>query len=268
MCIFAITSTLFLNVAGIKKTITILVYAFSITFACAQDRVDYKAARLKHTITIAPVVSMYKNHPQHTIDTKAKPGFNASYRGEVRLERRSSILFGLDYFSQGFTFRGYFVAPGYTYLFDKTFAYTHEIRVQELHLPIGFKKAFNNEKDNFYTPYFYGGGGLRYLLSSYYVINNDSTETVVYDGKGAMDYEYQVFTKLLNGKGASFTKKLNTYLYAGLGIQRNLRESGKALFFDISYKYGISRMHYAGHNNSNNLNIKDSHLLFSVGYKF
>lgn len=246
--------------------------AFSALYIHAQDRVDYKAARVKHTLSIAPAISRYKNHPQHTTATKAKPGFNASYKAEIRFERRSSLLIGLDYLSQGFTFRGYYVFPGNTYLFDKTYAYTHEVRVQELHVPLGFKKLFNNEKDNFYTPYFFGGGGLRYLLSSYYVINNDSTETVVYDGKGTMDYEYQVFTrianKLFNGKGNPFTKKLNSYIYAGIGIQRNMRETGKAVFFDISYKYGISRLHYSGYNNSNDLNIKDSHLLVSVGFKF
>ncbi len=254
----------------INKYILIVLCVFSALYVNAQ-RVDYKAARVKHTLSIAPVVSMYKNHPQHTTATKAKPGFNAAYKAEIRLERHSSILVGLEYFSQGFTFKGYYVKPGYTYLFDKTYAYTHEVRVQEIHLPIGFKKAFNSEKDNFYTPYFYGGGGLRYMLSSYYFINNDSTETVVYDGKGNMEYEYQVFTrmanKLFDGKGTSFTKKLNSYIFAGIGIQRNLRESGKAIFFDISYKYGISRMHYTGYNNSNDLNIKDSHLLFTIGIK-
>ncbi len=237
-----------------------------------QDRVDYRAARVKHTLSIAPALSMYKNHPQHTADTKRKPAFNASYKAEIRFDRRASFLIGLDYLSQGFTFRGYYVSPGYTYLFDKTYAYTHEVRVQEVQVPIGFKKMFNNEKDNFYTPYFYGGAGLRYLFSSYYIINNDSTETVVYDGKGTMDFEYQVFTrianKIFNGKGSSFTKKMNSFIYAGFGIQRNMRGTGKAVFFDISYKYGISRLHYTGYNNSNNLNIKDSQLLFSVGYKF
>ncbi len=255
---------------AINKYIFLVLCVFSALCVNAQ-RVDYKAARVKHTLSIAPVVSMFKNHPQHTTATKARPGFNASYKAQIRLERNSSLLLGLEYFSQGLTFKGYYVNPGYTYLFDKTYAYTHEVRVQEIHLPLGFKKAFNNEKDHFYTPYFYGGGGLRYMFSSYYVINNDSTETVVYDGKGNMEYEYQVFTrianKLFDGKGTSFTKKLNSYIFAGLGIQRNLRESGKAIFFDISYKYGISRMHYTGYNNSNNLNIKDSHLLFTIGIK-
>lgn len=256
----------------IKKNIIAILCVLCTLHGYSQNPYDYKAGAVKSRLSIAPVASLYKNHPQHTADTKAKAGFNASFKSEVILGRRMSFLGGLDYLSQGLTFRGYYMSPGYTYLFDRTYAYTHEIRVQEVHMPIGFKRAFNTEKDNFYTSYVFGGGGFRYLLSSYYVITNDSTETVVYDGKGTMDYEYQVFTqianKIFNGKGASFTKKLNTFIFAGIGFQRNFRTTGKALFFDICYKYGISRMHYTGYNNSNNLNIKDSHILFNVGLKF
>ncbi|MGB3947861.1 MAG: outer membrane beta-barrel protein [Bacteroidia bacterium] len=253
----------------------LIVYFFAGILCCemlyAQDPAGQRK-KVKSTISVAAIKSIYKNHPQHTINTKSKPGFNASYKLEFLTTRRTSVLFGLDYLSQGFTFKGYYVGPGFTYLFDKTYAYTHEIRAQELHIPIGFKNLMNLEKDNFYTPYYYAGAGLRYIINSYYVISNDSTETVVYDGKGNLNFEHQVFTKiankLLDGKGSSFTQKLNSYLYAGFGIQRNLRESGKAICFDLCYKFGISRMHYNGYNNSNNLNIKDSHLLFNVGLKF
>lgn len=262
------------SIFSMARVVSIFIFLFSILLCVSLHAQDPAGQRkkIKSTISIAPVKSFYKNHPQHTIDTKSKLSFNASYKCEFLTSRRTSVLLGLDYLSQGFTFKGYYVAPGYTYLFDKTYAYTHEIRAQELHIPIGFKNLMNLEKDHFYTPYYYLGGGLRYLLNSYYVINNDSTETVVYDGKGNMNFEHQVFTrmsnKLLNGKGSSFTQKLNSYLYAGFGVQRNFRESGKALCFDVCYKFGISRLHYTGYNNSNNLNIKDSHLLFNVGLKF
>lgn len=261
----------FYKVQALKNIIVIICICSTVP-VCAQDPVNYRTGAVKSRISIAPAASLYKNHPQHTTATKANAGFCASYKSEILLGRRMSFLAGLDYLSQGLSFRGYYVAPGYTYLFDKTYAYTHEIRVQELHLPIGVKKAFNSEKDNFYTPYYYGGAGFRYILSSYYIITNDSTETVVYDGKGTMDFEYQVFTQLSNGifkgKGASVTKKLNSFIFGGIGIQRNLRDSGKAVYFDLCYKYGISRLHYSGYNNSNNLNIKDSHLLFNFGLKF
>lgn len=254
----------------IIHTIFILLCVVSITEA--QEPENYHRGAVKHRVSIAPVISLYKNHPQHTINTKRKAGFCASYKSEILLDRRMSLILGLDYFSQGLTFKGYYSAPGHTYLFDKTYAYTHDIRLQELHLPIGVRRTLNNEKDNFYTPYYMAGAGFRYIAGSYYVIINDSTENVVYDGKGNMDFEYQIFTqmsnKLLGGKGSSITKRLNSFIFGAVGIQYNMRGTGKALFFELSYKYGISRLHYIGYNNSNNLNIKDSHLLLNFGLRF
>jgi len=222
----------------------------------AQDPDNYRKGSVKNRLSIGPVYSIYKNHPQHTINTHAKFGFCASYKSEILLGRKVNFLIGLDYFNQGLTFQGYYSAPGYTYLFDRTFAYTHEIREQELQLPIGFKKAFNYEKDNFYTPYFQGGVGARYIIGSYYIITNDSTGAVVYDGKGTMDFEYQ------------FAKGFNAFFWGGFGSQYNFRTTGKALFFEANYKYGISRLHYTGYQNSNDLNIKDSHVSFNIGLKF
>lgn len=256
----------------IKKIITIIFCVCSISCLHAQDPNDFRKGTIKSRLSIAPVMSMYKNHPQHTLNTKAKTGFCASYKSEILLGGKINFLIGLEYFNQGLSFNGYFSAPGNTYLFDKTFAYTHEIRLQEIQLPIGFKKAFNYEKDNFYTPYIIGGVGGRFLFKSYYVIINDSTENVVYDGKGSMDFEHQavtqVFNALFNGAGKSLTKKLNTFIYIGLGSQYNFRTSAKALFIEVNYKYGISRLHYAGYQNSNNLHIKESHISFHIGLKF
>lgn len=239
-----------------KIIAAIIFYAFSIQLVRAQEPSDFKKGAIKSRLSVGPVLSYYKNHPQHTVNTKAKPGFCASYKSEILLGRKASFIFGLEYFNQGLSFKGYYSAPGNTYLFDKSFAYTHEIRVQELHLPVGFRRAFNYEKDNFYTPYYFGGIGARYLFSSYYVVINDSTENVVYDGKGTMGFEHQV------------AKGLNAFIYGGLGSQYNFRTSAKAIFIDLTYKYGLSRLHYAGHRNSNNINIKESHITFSIGLKF
>lgn len=242
---------------AIKKIIILILCFRCVLLVHAQDPSDFRKGTIKSRISFGPVISFYKNHPQHTINTSAKTGFSASYKSEILLGRKINFMIGLEYFNQGFIFKGYYSAPGNTYLFDKTFAYTHEIRLQEIQLPIGFKKAFNNEKDNFYTPYFFGGLGARFIIGSYYVITNDSTGIAVYDGKGNIGFEYQLLAK-----------GLNAFIQGGLGTQYNFRTSAKALFFDITYKYGISRLHYDGYRNSNNLNIKESHIAFNIGLKF
>lgn len=224
----------------------------------AQVKSPYRQYRVTHRLGGGAVVSFYKNNSFHTINTKAKPGFCISYKAEIFMGRKTNLLGGLEYFSHGLSFNGYYSAPGHTYLFDKTFSYKHELRIQEIQLPIGVKVAFNTEKDKLYTPYFFGGVGARYIVGSYALITNDSSGAAVYDDKAKIDFQYQW----------QWIKGLNTFFHGGLGLQANFRKSGGAAFFEITYKYGISRLHYSGYQNSNNLYIKDSHLAFSVGFRF
>ena len=251
-----------------KKNLLFILCIICLLPLCAQDPSDYKRGAVKSRISLGPVLSFYKNHPMHTADTKALSGFSASYKSEILLGRKINILIGLEYFSQGLSFRGYFSAPGSTYLFDKTFAYTHEIRVQEIHIPIGFKRAFNLEKDNLYTSYYFGGLGARFIIGSYYVINNDSTGNVVFDGKANLNFEHHLLSDIFQRGENSKINRLNTFIFGGLGTQYNLRASAKAVFFELTYKYGISRLHYQGYQNSNDLNIKESHIMFNLGLKF
>lgn len=222
----------------------------------SQDGVPYSKGKVKHRLSVGGIKSFYQNHPQHTINTKAKFGFTAAYKAELLLGRRANLLIGLEYQNTGLTFQGYYKKPGYTYLFDETFPYTHELRIQEADLPISLKLSFNSEKEHPVSSYFIGGVGARYIFSSYTVITNDSTDTSPYDGKDNIDFENQLITK-----------GLNAYFHVGLGLQYNFRNSARALFFELNYKYGISRFHYDGNENSNDLNIRDRHLVFSFGIR-
>lgn len=267
----AVRKHIYFSVTTLAKVI-VLLYLSMVNMLFAQTSGENHRLKTKQRFSIAPSAGIYKNHPQLTTATKGKTGFCASFKEEVIIGRRRSFLIGLDYFSQGFTFRGYYSAPGHTYLYDKSFAYTHDIAVHELHIPILIKNALNNEKNSKYTPYYMAGGGFRYILNSYYVITNDSTDDVLYEGKGNINFEYSVYSQaansLFNGHGTSITKKMNAFIIAGFGFQRNIRDTGKSIFFELTYKYGISRLHYTGDSNSNNLNIKDSFLLFNFGVRF
>ena len=256
------------SVSILKKIISLILCLGCTHFILAQDPNAYRAGTVKHRLSLGPVASFYKNHPQHTVNTQGQVGFCASYKAEFVLKGKTNFIIGMDYMNEGLTFQGYYSKPGYTYLFDNTFAYTHDIRFQEIQIPLGLKKSFTIEKDKYYSAYALLGVGGRYLFSSYYVISNDSTGDVVYDGKGNMEFEYQTVTKLLNGKGKRFTKGFNAFIQCGLGGQYNYRETGRAIFIEVVYKYGISRLHYQGYDFSNDLNIKDSHLVFNLGLKF
>ena len=231
----------------------ILAIAFNLN---SQDGQPYRKWKVKHRLSVAPVKSFYKNHPKHTSGTKAQIGFCASYKSEILLGRKTNILIGLDYFNQGLKFKGYYKADTYTYIFDESYAYLHEVRIQEVQVPLMLKICFNSEKEHFYTPYFLGGIGARYIFGSYSVISNDTTGLTVYDAKDNVDFENQ-----------RLQKGLNAFYQGGLGLQYNFRDSGRAVFFEFTYRYSISRLHYDGNNHTNNLNIRDSHIVFALGMR-
>ncbi|MCW3085569.1 MAG: hypothetical protein JWP12_2935 [Bacteroidetes bacterium] len=225
-------------------------------FAQAQYDQPYRKGRVKHRIGGGVVISLYKNDPHFAVNTKAKAGYAVSYKSEIILGHKTNLLIGLEYMSQGLTFNGYYADTGYTYLYDKTFSYTHEIRYNELQMPIGFKLALNKEADRPVTFYLFGGIGFRYILNSYTVISSDSTQTSPYDGKGSVGFEHHIISPYFNA-----------FYQGGLGLQKNFRASAKAVFFEVTYKYGLSRIHYTGFENSNNINIKESNITILIGLR-
>lgn len=237
-----------------RKFLVLLMFLPIISFS--QEGMPYRKGKVKHHLSAGLIKSFYQNHPEHTKGTKAKLGFAASYQSEILLGRNAHLLIGLEYQSTGLMFKGYYKKNNYTYLFDQTYAYLHEISIQEVQLPLSIKIPFKSEKEHFYSPYFIGGIGARYIFSSYSIISNDSTGITVFDAKDNIDFENQL---LLKG--------LNSYFHVGLGLQYNVRNSGRAIYFEIKYKYGISRLHYDGNDKSNDLNIRDGHLNFSLGFR-
>lgn len=240
------------------KTLLFLLVFFLFNSIFAQQTVsNYRASKVKHRISAGPVLSFYKNNSLHTINTKAKAGFNASYKCEVLLGRKTNLLVGLEYMSQGLKFKGYYSAPNHTYLFDETFSYTHEIRFQEIQLPLAFKISLSPEKDNRLSSYFFLGPGFRYIIKSTAFIESDSTEMTMMDGITDLTFENHIVDK-----------HFNAFLHAGFGFQKNFHDTGKAFFLEFTYKYNISRLHYIGNHDTNNLNIKNNSLSICIGYRF
>jgi len=240
----------------VKMTTCVMLLLF-VSLAHSQNSPDKQKIKIKHRMSFSPLASFYKNDPHFTTNTKSKVGFCVSYKAEFISGRRMNYTAGIEYVNQHLTFHGYFVAPGHTYIFDKTFAYQHDVQVQELQIPIGVKIALASETSYDYTPYFTGGMQFRYLLKSYTVITDDSTKTSVYDGnQPSITFESNIPSP-----------KINACVYAGMGLQRNYRGTGRAIFFEITFNKGFSRFQYSGHNNSNNIAISNSFLAFTFGWK-
>lgn len=228
----------------------------SLSYCCfAQDKVPSKY-RPNNLIYAGAVVPFYSNNPYHTIDTQGAFSFNAGYKKIIRV-LEGSFECGVEYVNEGLSFKSYYFAPGYSKLYDKTFPYTHDVRMNELQIPLLFRHTFNKENKHKATPYFTAGWALRILMYSSTSIQSIADGTEVYSGQTDLSFQYPFpwnnFGSLLQG---------------GLGLQFNNIQTQSALFFELNYKLGISAFHYTGANASNDLIIKDSNLTINVGYKF
>jgi hypothetical protein len=214
--------------------------------------------KIKHLVSFAPILSLYKSDPHFTTDTKGKAGYCISYKTEFVTGKKLNYVAGLDFVDQRFSFKGYFAAPMHTYIYDKTFAYTHSLNIQEIQVPLGIRFSFFEKPVNNYVPYFTGGIKFRYLLKTTTIIRDDSTKTNVYTGTKPSSISFESNIP---------SAKINSCFQAGFGIQRNYEELNSAMFFEITFNYGISRFQYVGNTNSNNLGIRNAFVAFAFGWK-
>ena len=212
---------------------------------------------IKHRLSGGAVFSFFGKDPTVAKNIRPLFGFTVNYTSEIELVDNTSALAGLTYSNQAVQFNGYYVAPGHTYLFDETFAYTHRLRFQSIQLPLAIKFNCNLEADNDYTPYFIVGLGFSYLYNAKVSIKSDSTGNRIYKGRTDFGFENHIINK-----------KFNTFVEGGFGLQKNLRKKDKALFLEFLYKFDISRLSYTGHDNSNNVHFRNSSVSATAGMKF
>lgn len=239
------------------KKIIILLLATVCTTGCWAQEGFYFQPVLKNRVSAGALFSFFGKDPHVAKNIKPLFGFTVAYNAEIELVDNTSILTGITYANQAVRFNGYYVAPGYTYLFDETFAYTHRLRFQSAQLPIAIKFNFNLEEDHPFTPYFFAGLGFSYIFNAKVSVVSDSTESTIYKGMTDLGYENHLIHE-----------KLNTFFQGGFGIQRNLRKKERALFLELIYKMDVSRLQYRGYENSNNIRMRNSNVSVVAGIKF
>ena len=238
------------------KKIVILLVATVLAGNCFAQGFYFQPV-FKNRISGGAIFSFFGKDPHVAKNIKPLFGFCVNYNCEIELVDNTSILAGLTYSNQAVQFNGYYVAPGYTYLFDETFPYTHRLRFQSIQLPLAVKFNLNLEEDNAYTPYFMLGLGVTYLYSAKVTVVSDSTDNRVYRGITDMGFENHLIHK-----------KINTFAQGGIGLQKNMRKKERALFLEFIYKMDFSRLSYTGFENSNNVHLRNSSVSVNVGIKF
>ena len=224
---------------------------------------DYKVntIRLQTRLYLSPVLSFFKTDPDYSQQylgyTSPRLGLGASIREEILFHPGLSASVGISYLHHNLYFESYYFEKGYSSIYDKRYNTYHIVKINELQLPLLLNFSFPvGGQVHPQLIYVDAGWVYRYFVSSSSNITlKDGKE--LWAGNTHLKMEYPLF----NNKGGSM-------LQAGLGYEHDHRKNGKAIFFEINYKYGLSRFLYTGNGTSNDLLIGNSFFALVIGYKF
>lgn len=214
--------------------------------------------RTKFRLDFGAIAKQYYNaDPHYTSNTTGNGAYTLGLRMEIPAMRNSSVLIGVEFLKQSFTFDSYFFAPGYSFLYDGNLIYNHAISLDEVHVPFEYKFCFSQENKNIKT--FYGVIGWVYRISVYdnSLVTNIQSGKFVWEGQNDIAPIYSLFFN-----------PGSTILEICFGYQHNTLRNGNAWFFEIAYKYGFSPLLYTGNNmGSNSVEFTLNTLAFKLGLK-
>ena len=207
---------------------------------------------------VSGIISLYQNDARVTANTGPLAGYGFGLKAEIPISKGIKFVPGLELLSQGLSFDSYFFSPGYSVLFDKNFIYNHNIRYYELGLPLLIRVNLTPREDvSYHSFYFSAGMELKYNLSAHSTITNSLDGSLLYDGEISLPYENHIFGK-----------DIGSYIVAGIGYVRNFLPAKNSVFFDFSYRYGVSRYVYTGNQDSNYLLFRNTNLSIGIGLRF
>ena len=203
-------------------------------------------------------ISLYSNDARISSNTSPLAGYGISFRTEISISKGIKLVPGLELISQGLSFDSYYFSNGYSVLFDKNFTYNHSIRTYEIGIPILFRVNLTPREDAAYHSfYFTAGWEIKYNLLAHSTITNASDGSLIYDGDIDLPYENHFMGK-----------DVGNYIVAGLGYVHTFLPLKNAVFFDFTYRYGVSRNLYTGNQNSNYILFRNTSLSIAVGVRF
>jgi hypothetical protein len=210
-------------------------------FSPAKAESPMHGRNVKLRINVGPVFQFISTDPHYTNSTTGSGAYTMGFTIEFPILKTASILVGMDFMKESFTFNSYFFAPGYSFLYDGSENYNHAIDIDELQFPIEYKFCFPSEIRNARTFYATFGWVFRYFVYDNALVTNLSNGAFVWEGQKNITAEYNSFTP--RGCGV---------IEASLGYQRNYLRTGNAFFFEVQYKLCPNPLVYSGNNNGSN----------------
>jgi hypothetical protein len=200
------------------------------------------------------------NDPHYTTGTAALgTPYTIGLKLDIPIQKNAEILVGADYMNEEFNFFSYYFAPHYSFLYNDSLFYNHDIQMSELQIPVLYKINFSQENRNIKTFYLTLGWAYRLLFyNNAYITNpNASRNTFLWEGQNDITSKFPLFGP--RGSGL---------LEAALGYQHNALRNGNAWFLEVEYKLGLSSFIYSGNmQGSNNVEFTLNTLSFKFGLR-
>jgi len=238
-----------------RRILAVIVLFSSVLTLNAQDIASSGKPKVNKRLYGGFIFPIFTNNPYHTTGTSSSFSFNLGFK-RTFIFASSKFDIGIEYLNQGLSFQSYYFAPGYSVLYDKSFPFLHDLRIQELQLPVLYRYMFGKETRNKTTPYLTIGWALRFIAYATSTIQS-SDGILVFDDQTDLGFE-----------NPFITSRLSSMWQASFGLQFNNVKTLKAFYVELGYKLGTSRYHYVGNGTSNDLMIKDSNVTLNFGYKF
>jgi hypothetical protein len=210
-------------------------------FKGARTQTAPHARNVKLRIDAGPAWSLIRNDPHYANSTAKNGAYVMGFAIEVPILKSASILAGMDFDKESFSFDSYFFAPGYSLLVNGETNYNHALDIDELQFPILYKFCFPWETRYPHTGYATFGYVYRYMMYNNALVTNVSNGGFVWEGQNDLKPQYN----FLSQQGCSIIE-------FSLGYQKNFMATGNAFFFELEYKYCISPLIYSGNNAGSN----------------
>lgn len=211
---------------------------------------------VKTRIAFSPVIGLYKPNKHHTSGARPKMAFNLSLKEEIRLDKKNRYFFmiGAEYMLHGVSFNSYYFYADSLHLYNGKMNAHYNLTIQELDIPVQLKYSFQQETNTIVSGYLFGGYCSRWLLSNHMKVANNGEEK--FDGPEKLKFKSPVFSSTNN-----------SFLFFGIGTQRNTQLRHNAVFAEIQFRYSLSPIYFEESFAPSSMYINNHFILLTVGFK-
>ncbi len=218
----------------------------------------YENRKYSFSIAAGSGYSFFKVDERHSDPASSLLLLTGMFRFHFFVTPNVHIQLGFENMSQKAKFDTYYFADGHSQFYDRSFNYTHRMRMYELYIPLMARIGLTPQEDNSPSAFYIEGGyAIQTLLSSTALVTDNRTDKDVWGGSTELAFEHWILSE-----------QSSSVILLGMGFDKRLGWTKKFISFELLYRYNFTRFRYQGNYNTNDLMIKNSCITFQVGYRF